>query len=341
MVDPARIVDEARAVFESTRTVLGPADPETIAALGQYTMSLDTLGRWPEAAALVADLQNEVAALPGDQSLVHLRLELALPLHAPAQPANTAHLRGLVDEARAIAGPDSPEVSRALFLLADQLSQLPGNEAEHARTVRERSRVAAICHGPLTPEAVDALSEVYVVAIKSGDLATAEEIARRQVRICTESLGPGSLYTPKAQGRLARILTERRADLELAESLAREATRRSDALWTARDAWSIFHHAIWAEAVRVQGDPGHAEAMLRQRRAAFDPDWPSRIGGWELIYEASVLAECLLDQGRPAEAAVELLHARDARRRYGIPTPSFDRLIDRAQARLDASPETR
>ena len=142
-----------------------------------------------------------------------------------------------------------------------------GRLAEAAATIRHGAELATRVHGSRNKGMYEWWTNLYFVALILKDYPLAEEAARQQVAVAQGMLGPRSLYTTKANGRLARALLSQGVRLEEAQRAARQAVDGAPELLEAGDGWAIFHESLWAWSIRLQGDWAKALDILRQRMA--------------------------------------------------------------------------
>lgn len=337
--DLAENLEPMKVLLARSKRLDGPAGPRAIKGVTGMLLCLQILGQIDEACALIDEVRAAVRAKPGDNGLSLLRLDLLDPRPYRDGPAGgdgeLAVLRERVERARKLAGPEvKPLLLHAIHQLMAHFRKTGDFAAEHEMLARERIELIRPLYGVNSATMADGHADLFTAAMIRGDFAAAEAAARENLRICIDALAPNSVYTPKAMGRLARVLTESGTKLVEAESVARDASRRSDDLWNPTDAWSVFHHAVWSEAVRVLGNPGLAERMIVERRAVLEPTFLQERGAWEAVYQCVVMADALADQDRRVEAAAELELAKAAMDKYQGPKRTFERLYERAEARV-------
>ncbi len=218
-----------------------------------------------------------------------------------------------------------------------------GRLAEAAATIRHGAELATRVHGSRNKGMYEWWTNLYFVALILKDYPLAEEAARQQVAVAQGMLGPRSLYTTKANGRLARALLSQGVRLEEAQRAARQAVDGAPELLEAGDGWAIFHESLWAWSIRLQGDWAKALDILRQRMAvetaAGRPatvDWAELVR-WAELAQGQMDGALAHDEWTSREpdirAAVERAELHASRMSPDWPSVT---LVEAARARFEA-----
>jgi non-specific serine/threonine protein kinase/serine/threonine-protein kinase len=251
-----------RAVAADNRPLLNSA-----AALCMQSMV--SAGRRDDALALAASVRADLARGNDDDPLLlaadvtTLDYTISKPQQAAAALDRIPDLLARAKQLDAGAGLNTLNV----LFHQQRWQREVGRFAEAAATIRRGAELATRVHGNRNKGMYEWWSELYFVALLLKDYPLAEEAARSQVAVAQGMLGPRSMYTTKANGRLSRALLSQGVRLEEAQRAARQAVDGAPELLEAGDAWAIFHESLWAWSIRLQGDWAKALDILRHRMA--------------------------------------------------------------------------
>ncbi|MEI7658403.1 MAG: serine/threonine-protein kinase [Phycisphaerae bacterium] len=218
-----------------------------------------------------------------------------------------------------------------------------GRITDAAATLRRGAELATRVHGNRNKGMYEWWTELYFVALLLKDYPLAEEAARNQVAIAQGMLGPRSMYTTKANGRLARALLSQGVRLEEAQRAARQAVDSAPELLEAGDGWAIFHECLWAWSIRLQGDWAKGLDILRHRMtvetAAGRPaavDWAELVRWAELAQgemDGALARGDWTSRESDIRMAVERAELHASRMSPDWPTVT---LVEAARARFEA-----
>jgi serine/threonine-protein kinase len=180
-----RRYEEARArglqVHQRAEATLGPTHPTTMNVLNMVAMSLDGLGRWPEAVALQERLEALAVEQFGPRSanLVNARNRRGLVLMAMGdlEAAITA-FESAVDVGVPVLGPSSPSVLMAQLNLATALS-LAGRHRPAAELLDSVLTGRQKIFGESSAVFVMSLLQAAVLQARANDIRAAKDSLRR------------------------------------------------------------------------------------------------------------------------------------------------------------------
>jgi serine/threonine protein kinase/tetratricopeptide (TPR) repeat protein len=281
-----------------------------------YLQVMGQNNRLEEAMRLVEEIRQEMAQ-GGDASerddAALLSLDTAI-LYAktttPAQAASAIESVGaLLDRARAI--DVTPGRLTLMVLFHKQEYQRAADDLKGAiETLEEGTELSTRFYGGMDKSSYEWWGTLYFVSIQARDFVTAEHAARQQLTGAQAMLGPHSLYTTKAYGRLARALLSQGTKLAEAERAARQAVDGAPDLLERGDGWAIFHEALWACAIRQQGDWERSLKVLRDRMTVETSAGRPNAVEWAEVVRWAELAQGEMDraiaQDRWAERAAEI-----------------------------------
>jgi eukaryotic-like serine/threonine-protein kinase len=334
------------AALAVARTRFGPFDPRTlfIGDLLNHNLLL-TPGRSQDGLAAARGAIKAAEEARGADSpeawLRRLRLITMLQIvpSVIGRPELIAECRRTIAGLARSVGPETPSVAAASACLAAELQGDAAALPEAERLARHALEINSQAFGRDHGNTYEARTALAGILLRQGKLADAAAVARENVECSLRMIGPRSMYTLKAKGRLARILTWQERDAEEAEHLARDASERYLAYVDPVEDFASYHHAIWAAAVRQRNQPGRAESMLRERIALRGPRSPQAGSAWVESYQYLQLALCLADENRPEEAAGALRTARVWLDALQDPTSPLVLNIEEAEARLGLGSE--
>lgn len=206
-------------------------------------------------------------------------------------------LRDMLHRAHALDGGTGPQTLGVLFEI--QMAQLESGDFGGALATLEQGVVIATrFYGGMDQATYEWWSNIYFVALLMKDFARAEHAAREQVRGSQAMLGPHSLYTTKAYGRLARTLLTQGKNQEEAQRAAQASVEGAPELLASGDGWALYHEVLWAWAIRVGGDVDRAEAMIRHRMDVEAKAGRPEAVNWVEIARATELAQCAMDRAQ-------------------------------------------
>ena len=251
-------------------------------------------------------------------------------------------LRGMLDRASVLDQGEGAYTLSVLFEL-QQLQRTSGDRRGALQTLEWGAAICAELYGGMEQATHEWLSHLYRVALELHDYRRAVLAAREQVRAAEAMLGPQSLYTTKANGRLARALLALGENLEEAEKAARSAVEGAPELLGEGEGWALYHEAIWAWSIRSLGDPSRAEAVLRSRMEVETRAGRGTAANWVEIVQYTELAQCAMDQGEKArdmssrvDAIESLLRVAERHaKELGPDWPSVQ-LVEAARARWES-----
>jgi hypothetical protein len=251
-----------------------PADRELLhrAAL-LYLQVMRKNNRLDEGMQLVEEIRQEMAqgaegSVRDDAAL--LSLDAAILNARTITPAEAAiaveSVGALLERAKAI--DVTPGRLTLMVLYHKQEYQRACGDLKGAiQTLEEGTALSTRFYGGMDKSSYEWWGTLSFVSIQARDFVTAEHTARQQLKGAQAMLGPHSLYTTKAYGRLARALLSQGTKLTEAERAARQAVDGAPDLLERGDGWAIFHEALWAWALRLQGDWDRSLNVLRDRMA--------------------------------------------------------------------------
>lgn len=252
-----------------------------------------------EALRTVEEIRAQLAAgsLPDDSSV--LTLDASLLEAKTSTPADAvAALKavdGLLSRAAAIDGNPGPLTLMVLFQ-KQEYQRLAGEVAGAIRTLKQGTDLSTHYYGGMDKSSYEWWGTLYFVSIQASDFSTAEHAARQQLMGAQAMLGPHSLYTTKAYGRLARALLSQGAKLAEAERAARQAIDGAPDLLERGDGWAIFHEVLWAWAIRLQGDWERSLRVLRERIAVENRAGRPTTVEWAEVVRWAAIAQGEMDR---------------------------------------------
>jgi hypothetical protein len=231
------------------------------------------------------------------------RYKLAIDLSAARlrayerDPRETlAEMRALIPRARALDGGSQELYLMVLFTMSDHQGTA-GDPYGALGMIFEGAELSSRLRGGQDTLTYEWWTKMYFHAIMLGELDIAEHAARMQVEGTNAMLGSSSLYTTKANGRLARVLLTKGEKLEEAERVARASVEGLPDNLGWCDGWAVFHEALWAWAVRVNGDPQRALRIHREREAAYARPGSHGKISWAELIRWTEWAQCEMDLG--------------------------------------------
>jgi serine/threonine protein kinase len=306
-----------REALKIARLRFGAMDPRTLALADMAVVNLGFMAdHWDEEVAVARESIRAVAdALGPDSAQTWLRhvplIELLIVRMSPANRAEmVAECRATIAGFERSIGPDALPIAHVAWALAVTIDDDPAALTEAESLLRRAIDIDTKFCGPDSSTVYDARTALGGILLRQKKFDEAEANARESLESALRMMGPHSKYTVKAEGRLARVLTWRQKDAAEAQRLARHAAEAWASEYGPGENFASFHHAIWAAAVRQNGDPATAEAMLRERIALRGNKTPKESAAWVEAYQYLQLALCLADEHRPAEASEVIRTAR-------------------------------
>ena len=258
-----------------------------------------------------------------------------------------AALQELLQERERVAK-QAEDLSAALLLslgvLRVALRQLRRNDVAGAmETLREGVALSSRLYGGDDQTTYEWWSHIWFLSMTSGDMQSASDAAHAQVRGAQATLGPRSLYTTKAYGRLARALLAQGGHAAEAERAAWEAICGAKEMLDAGDGWGIYHELLWAWAIRLQGDPDRAMRVIEERLHRETEAGRAQAVEWVEILRWTELAQCEMDiaaregtlEARAGSIAQHLERAEGYAAKLDANWPS-SLLVRQARARFEA-----
>jgi hypothetical protein len=243
-----------------------------------------------------------------------------------------AELEAVADALERLLGGDDLIAAGAFYAAGSSQAEVDPARAEGY--FRKSAAAYEKTTGSASGATYESRSALHYVLARQRKLAEAEEVARVQLRDVREALGDGVYQTIRSKARLARTLVWEGTHADEAESLARQASQDGlahDEKDPSGD-WDAYFRAIWAGAVRLRGDAGEAERMLRSLIEARQ-DFTGR-AGWTDGALWLELANTLIDQGRLLEADAALTHAGLELAKLNDPGYPLNMNLRETQARL-------
>ncbi len=298
-------------------------------AAWHYLEAMRQSKRTDEAVVLLRELREELdRASPADDAC---KIDLDLALLAADSSSHGAALGlgqipGLLARARALE--PTPGQTTLSVLFHKQLLQRNSDDSAGAlETLREGVAISSRLYGGKDQTTYEWWSHIWFLSMTSGDMQSASDAARAQVRGAEATLGPRSHYTTKAYGRLARSLLGQGEHAAEAERAAWAAIWGAKEMLDAGDGWSIYHELLWAWAIRLQGEPERAKRVIEERLQRETEAGRAQAVEWVEILRWTELAQCEMD-----------IAAQDGT--LGARAESIARHLERAEgyaAKLDAN----
>ncbi len=341
----ARFADIERDLTTIRALPVGANEELLQRAWWHYVVCLRTQGREQDAISLLRELREDVDRSYAGDSTYKIGLDLAI-VRAQATDEHAtdalAAMPGLLARARALPG-DVAEDAELAVLFDMQFHQANAGQYDAAmHTLAAGAAISTRRFGGMDQGTYEWWNNMYFIALVTQEYDFAEYAAREQLRGAEAMLGPHSLYTTKACGRVARTLLSRNVNLDEAERMARRAIEGSPDLLAIGDGWALYHELLWAWSVRLQGDPERARQIIRHRMEVETAAGRPNAVNWVELVRCTELAQCEMDFGdRRGDSAdrAQLIGSliRDGEcygEELGREWPSV-RLIEAARARFD------
>ncbi len=328
--------DLHRQVFEIRRELHGERDLRTSASLHELASAIAEAGRMAEAEALHRrnlDLRRTIDDDPRAVAGILDSLAASLSEQGRYEEAIELYRQSLALHLETV-GRDSLEVATNHSNLANSLRQLRQWE-EAAASLRESIRIRRKLLGDNHPTLSTSLNTLGVVLHEHGQLEEAEPLFREALRIRIETLGADHPRVAVPLTGLGAVLRDK-GELDEADAVLRRSLELHR-LYPEGDP-RVAHSLAGLASIRtLAGDHLEAEALLREAHDIRTAALPAE--HWRIASTRRLLGECLLAQGRAAEALplleqgyegllqnfgsddVRVEHARDA--------------LARARARID------
>jgi serine/threonine protein kinase len=316
-------------------------------AWGTYLGCLRAQDRALDAVPMLRTIRSDLDRVSPADSFHKVALDTAIIL-AETTDARAGEsvlaMAPLLARARALPQPDADRATLdVLFnLQAHQANAGASDAAMH--TLAQGIALSTRTNGGQDQGTYEWWNNLYAVALRTANLDVAEYAAREQVRASEAMLGAQSLYTTKANGRLARSLLAQGKSADEAERAARKAVESSPDLLAKGDGWVLYHEVIWAWSIRAGGDAQRAKAILEHRIGIETQAGRPHSIAWVEILRSTELANCELDLARaandlPARRATIDAHLRHAELCAGDLPPDWPSvpLLRAARARADAA----
>ncbi len=259
---------DLRAVAEGRRETLGPDHPDTISSITNLAGLLGTMGRFEEALPLQREAYAYSLRVRGadhPQTLSdanNLGNTLAsLGERAEALPL----LQDTLAARQRVLGPEHPQTLRSMLNLGSVLARLERYDESlslYAEVVAARERTL----GPRHPDTLSARVNHAMTALRAGEGALAERLARPAHAAMVEALPEGHPLRIEADHMLGVILFARDQPAEALVLLDGVLSRLASADPPPPRLYDAAGHAL--RAARRAGD---AEAEARIRREVAEP----------------------------------------------------------------------
>lgn len=291
-------------IYASAQRVMGPFDPRTLLAASVVAPSTHDPAGWMFALAERARAElgpHDLRTLEARRRWVDVLLEGATS-PAEFQQAEAAS-RELREGLRSLHA-DSTLALFAWSALAEAIERQTHREQDATTEWRGLLQEAVRIRGKEDPWSNSVRVRLFSALLRQRRLGEAETIAREALKFSLRAY-PHSYDAVKARGRLARVLLWETGHAEEAIVLARQAAEENNKFEPGPFGhFTLYHRALWAEALRQSRDPAAAEGLIRGDLALIERETVA-LPGWVTAMQHLALGLALRDQGHNSESELE------------------------------------
>lgn len=299
-----------REAYRRALRSLGAGHPVTLRCAAEVGRTLASLGHLDEAIGVLRSSLREASQVRGardPQVLLHSLALARLLVSGEESREALAMARNARDGLDRALGRECPEYATACFQMGVIHIDLK-QWAEAEPCLRQALDLYCALYGGDHPEAIAAVDCLGWALEEQGRLQDALPMREQALEIASRYYPPTHPTVIGAMNSLAYTLVQLRREPARAERLSRDAVALASRVFGPQDMHTLNFRDTLGTAVRLAGKLPEAEVIFRENvaiagRITREGDW------WPLAVHQLGLGRCLREEGRLAEAEIELLSA--------------------------------